>query len=212
MLISLAAGGSAARAQTTEPAPATSSLGAVSDGPVQWRRSYAVGSTNGGFLVRGVQLPAEGEDFFTWDFPLARSPNRGWRRWGTDTTIATALRVIAEFRDAHPGAPRIGIADISRRNGGPFGRRYGGLGHASHQNGLDVDVLYPRRDRREEVATKPAQIDPALSQDLLDRFVAVGAQYVFVGPHTGLTGPRRIVQKLVYHDDHMHVRFRPRPR
>ena len=40
-----------------------------------------------------------------------------------------------------------------------------------------------------------------------------GATKVFVGPHTPLRGPRRIVRKLVHHDDHMHVRLaddRPR--
>jgi hypothetical protein len=31
---------------------------------------------------------------------------------------------------------------------------------------------------------------------------------VFVGPHVGLRGPRRIVQPLRLHDDHMHVRIR----
>jgi murein endopeptidase len=85
--------------------------------------------------------------------------------------------------------------------------RLGGLGHASHQNGLDVDVLYPRSDLQELAASKPAQIDRPLAQALLDDFLAAGAQYIFVGPHTHLTGPRRTVQPLAYHDDHMHVRF-----
>ena len=53
------------------------------------------------------------------------------------------------------------------------------------------------------------QIDRPLAQDLVDRFVAAGAQYVFVGWRTGLKGPRRIVQRLSYHDDHMHVRHPP---
>ncbi len=38
-----------------------------------------------------------------------------------------------------------------------------------------------------------------------------GAVYVFVGPRTGLGRPGRQlgrpVQRLVHHDDHMHVRF-----
>jgi murein endopeptidase len=117
------------------------------------------------------------------------------------------LAVIAEYRAANPGAPRVGIADLSRPHGGKFGRRFGGLGHASHQNGIDVDALYPRRDLQERIPSKAAQIDRALSQDLVDRFVAAGAEYVFVGPNTKLTGPRKVVQPLVHHDDHMHVRF-----
>ncbi len=43
----------------------------------------------------------------------------------------------------------MGIGDLSRPNGGVFDERFGGRGHASHQNGLDVDVYYPRRDGQE---------------------------------------------------------------
>lgn len=174
---------------------------------MQWRQSIPVGSPQRGALIYGVKLPSEGADFFTWDFPLRVAPNRPWRRWGADSTVAITLRVIAELRAANPGAPRIGIADLSRPHGGRFGRRYGGLGHASHQNGLDVDIIYPRRDRLERPPTKARQIDRALSRDLLRRLVAAGARYVFVGPRTRLAGPRRIVRRLRFHDDHLHVRW-----
>ena len=85
---------------------------------------------------------------------------------------------------------------------------FGGLGHASHQNGLDVDILYPRLDGLERRACAPALVDDELSQDLVDRFVAAGAVYVFTGPRLALRGPRRVVVKLAHHDDHMHVRIR----
>ena len=196
------------------PSPAASDAQFVPADPAQpvWRNSYAAGKPFQGFLVRGNQLPAEGTDFFTWDFPLSRSPSRPWRRWGTDTTVATMLRVIAEYRADNPLAPRVTIADISRPHGGPFGREFGGLGHASHQNGLDVDIPYPRKDRKEMAPVKPSQVDQRLAQDLVDRFVAAGAVYVFVGPRLKLRGPRSVVQKLVHHDNHMHVRFPRRPR
>ena len=35
-----------------------------------------------------------------------------------------------------------------------------------------------------------------------------GAQFVFVGLHTKLKGPKRVVQRIAFHDDHMHVRLR----
>jgi murein endopeptidase len=176
---------------------------------VVWRPWRAVGRPYAGRLVGGVQLPVEGEDFFTWDGVLERSPNRGWRRYGTGKLVRILLRVASEFRAAWPGAPRVAIADLSRPHGGDFGRRFGGLGHASHQNGLDADIYYPRRDRAEAEAQRPRDIDRTLAQDLVDRFVEQGAQFVFVGPRTGLRGPRRVVQPLVHHDDHMHVRIRP---
>ena len=111
-------------------------------------RSIAAGVPWHGRLEHGVQLPEAGTDFITWDPILRISPNRDWRRWGTDALIVLLDRVTREFREAHPDVPPILIADLSRPQGGPFGPRYGGLGHGSHQNGLDADVMYPRRDGR----------------------------------------------------------------
>jgi murein endopeptidase len=180
--------------------------------PIQWRQSRSVGLPWDGRLVRGVQLPPDGVHFFTWDPILKRSPNRWWRRWGSDRLLHTLLRVLDEYAAAHPDAPRVGIGDLSRPHGGIFDERFGGRGHASHQNGRDVDVYYPRLDGQELRPARPSQIDRALAEDLVTRFVRAGAVKVFVGPHTGLRGPRRIVQRLIYHDDHMHVRIRPDPK
>jgi murein endopeptidase len=179
--------------------------------PVAWRSSRANGRPWRGRLRDGVLLPDWGRDHFTWDPIRHLYPNRPWRRWGTDTLVRTLLDVAAAYRAEHPEAPRLGIADLSRPRGGPFGKRFGGLGHASHQNGLDADVYYPRLDRAERKPWLPRQVDRVLAQDLVDRFVAAGAEFVFVGPRLGLTGPRRVVQPLRYHDDHLHVRLR-RPR
>jgi murein endopeptidase len=176
--------------------------------PIEWRRSTAVGRTNAGRLVNGVELPSEGEHFFTWDPIHNTTPNRPWRRHATDRMIRVLLQVIGEFRAANPGAPRIGIGDLSRPWGGNFGARYGAPGHASHQNGLDADVYYPRIDRRERGPARVAQVDRALAQDLADRFVRAGAKYVFVGLRVRLRGPRRIVQPIPLHENHMHVRIR----
>jgi Penicillin-insensitive murein endopeptidase/Succinylglutamate desuccinylase / Aspartoacylase family len=174
---------------------------------VDWHRSRSVGLPYAGRLVHGVQFPARGESFETWDPALKRSPNRGWRRWGSDRLVAIVLRVVREYRRAHPWARPVLVGDLSRPHGGNFGRQFGALGHASHQNGLDVDVYYPRRDGYLRPPTRPRQIDHALAQDLLDRFLHAGATTIFVGPHTNLRGPRKIVVPLVHHDNHMHVRI-----
>lgn len=166
-----------------------------------------------GALVGGVRLPPQGRHFFTWDPVLRRSPNRPWRRYGTERLVRLVLRVVDGFAAAHPTAARVGIGDLSRPHGGDFGIRYGWPGHASHQNGLDVDVYYPRRDRRERPPDSPIQIATPLAQDLVDRFVRAGAVRVFVGPLTALIGPRRVVQVLAHHDNHLHVRIpAPAPR
>jgi len=174
---------------------------------IVWHRSRAIGLPYAGHLAGGIRLPREGVHFFTWDPVLHRSPDRPWRRYGTDRLVRTLLAVIDAYAAAHPHAPRVGIGDLSRPHGGDFGPEFGGIGHASHQNGLDADVYYPRLDRRERAPRRVSQIDHQLAQDLVDRFVRAGAQIVFVGPSTGLHGPAGVVQVLVHHDDHLHVRL-----
>jgi murein endopeptidase len=171
---------------------------------VHWRHSLSLGLPYHGSLIRGVRFPAQGSTFFTWDPILLRSPDRAWRRYGNDRLVRIVLRVLPGYARDHPNAPRVGVGDFSRPHGGYFGPK-----HASHQNGLDVDVYYPRLDRRERAPIRAAQIDRRLAQDLLDRFLRAGAVRIFVGPNTHLTGPRRIVQVLGHHDNHMHVRIGP---
>jgi murein endopeptidase len=163
-----------------------------------------------GRLRHGVQLPAESFDFVTWDPVLKQTPNRGWRRWGTRKLVDTTELVLRAYHDAHPDAPRVLVGDLSRRHGGFFGRRYGGLGHHSHQNGLDVDVYYPRLDGLERAARRPEQVDRVAAQELVDRFIAFGAIKLYTGPRVRLQGPRGVVIPLVHHDDHLHVRLSPR--
>jgi murein peptide amidase A len=173
--------------------------------------SHPLGEPWAGALVDGVELPASGKHFFTWDPILRRAPDRAWRRYGTDRLVRLVLRVIDAYASAHPHAPRVGIGDLSRPRGGDFGVRFGWPGHVSHQNGLDVDVYYPRLDRRERPLDSPAQIDHPFAQDLVNRFVRASAVRIFVGPNTGLTGPARVVQILAGHDNHLHVRIRRTP-
>jgi murein endopeptidase len=169
---------------------------------VRWRDSVSVGRPDQGTLMRGVRFPTEGATFFTWDPILHRSPDRPWRRYGNDRLVRTVLDVLRGYSRAHPYAARVGIGDFSLPHGGPFGPK-----HASHQNGLDVDVYYPRVDRRERPPVRPGQIDHRLAQSLVNRFVAAGAIRIFVGPNTHLTGPRGVVRFLVLHDNHLHVRI-----
>ena len=208
-----------ARVGSPEPTPERRRLARLRriQSGIDWRRSRAEGTVNAGRLVDGVKLPPEGVHFLTWDPVEWRKPNRPWRRHGTDRLIRTILEVAREHRRAHPKAPRVTVGDISRPEGGSFDARFGAplefgrdrgeLGHVSHQSGLDVDVYYPRRDRRERAPDSLADIDLALAQDLVDRFVAAGAEFVFVGPRTPLDGPPEVVQPLDRHDDHLHVRL-----
>jgi hypothetical protein len=171
---------------------------------VDWHHAESLGLPYAGRLVDGTQLPQRGPNWVTWDPVTNRVPDEPRRLYGNQRTIRTVLSVAAAYRAANPGAPKIVVGDISREGGGPMLDE-----HVSHQNGLDVDVYYPRRDRRLSEPTEPGQIDRRLAQDLLDRFVAAGAQMVFVGFSTGLHGPPGVVIPYPNHDNHMHVRFPP---
>jgi len=171
---------------------------------VDWRQGRSVGSPSAGYLVAGTQLPQYGPNWVTWNPVVDQVPNEPERLYGNEDTIRKILSVAKAYRLAHPDAPRLVIGDISRRGGGPMTDE-----HVSHQNGLDVDIYYPRVDGQLNAPTTHDQIDFGLAQALLDRFVAAGAQMVFVGFSTGLRGPAGVVIPYAYHENHMHVRFPP---
>ena len=168
---------------------------------VEWNQATSVGLQYAGRLVDGTQLPVEGPDWVTWNPATDSVPNLPHRLYGHERTIRAVISVLAAYRKAHPEAPRVVVGDVSFRDGGPMDQ------HVSHQNGLDVDVYYPRRDGWLRAPASPAQVDRALAQDLLDRFLAAGAKVVFVGYATGLRGPAGVVVPYPNHENHMHVRF-----
>jgi Penicillin-insensitive murein endopeptidase len=203
-------GAAAPREETAAPPERKSEKGAdpiASRLPkISWRRATSHGLPFSGRLTAGTQLPIEGPDWVTWN-PIEDSvPNESRRLYGNEYTIRETLSVIAAYRDANPEAPRVLVGDISFRGGGPM------EAHRSHQNGLDVDVYYPRVDGTLRAPRTTHQIDRRLAQELLDGFVAAGAQMVFIGYSTGLHGPKGVVIPYPNHENHMHVRFPQRRR
>ena len=169
---------------------------------VVWHHSTSVGLPWDGHLVDGTQFPIAGPNWVTWNPVTDSVPNEPDRLYGNDRTVRALISVIDGYRAANPGAPPVVVGDLSRTDGGPFTDE-----HVSHQNGLDVDVYYPRLDGKLRDPGTPANMDRRLSQDLVDRFVLAGAEMVLVGPDTGLTGPSGVVIPYANHDNHMHVRF-----
>jgi murein endopeptidase len=188
---------------TAAPAPvaAAEAPAAPARPEIAWRHSTAIGAPHAGRLENGVQLPVEGTGWVTWDPARDRSPNRALRLYGTDRLVRMLLSVVEDYEAAHPDAPRLVVGDLSWRRGGPMDQ------HVSHQNGLDVDVYYPRKDGKPIPAPRVSQVDLRLAQDLVDRFAAAGAQVMFVGLHTHLHGPAGVVVPYPNHDDHVHVRI-----
>jgi hypothetical protein len=168
---------------------------------IEWRNATSFGLPWSGSLIDGTQLPVEGPDWVTWNPVTDKVPNEPSRLYGNERTLRTILSVIEAYRAANPRAPRVVVGDISFKDGGPMDA------HVSHQSGLDVDIYYPRLDGALREPRLPRAVDRRLSQDLLDRFVAAGAQMVFVGFSTGLHGPAKVVIPYPNHENHMHVRF-----
>jgi len=187
--------------------PARTSRDETSAPEVDWRDSQALGTPNAGGLQFAVRLPARGVGFYTYDPPTSTVPSPAWRRHGTDRLVRELIAVGTWWRQGHAERPRLGIGDLSQPDGGPF---HGpGVGHASHQNGLDVDIRLPRRDGLEGPA-HAGNYDRELAQALVDRFIAQGASLVLIGPSLDLSGPGGVVVRWPNHDDHLHVRF-PNP-
>jgi len=140
----------------------------------------------------GAQLPASGPGFYARSAPD--------RRFGRPETISALQAIGSAWARAHPDGPRIGIGDISRRGGGPFPP------HASHRNGLDVDIRPVRGDRREEaVRYQLPAYSRALTQELVNLIRANG---VLVVQHIFFNDPQVTgVRRWPGHDDHLHVRF-----
>jgi murein endopeptidase len=88
--------------------------------------SMSIGSTNGGALFNGVQMPT----------------NVGWelvdpdRAWGTLETVTYLSHCLQKVRDEWRDAPTMFIGHISGRRGGHLSP------HVSHQAGRDADVSY----------------------------------------------------------------------
>jgi murein endopeptidase len=182
------------------PAPPPPAPPAPTEARVQWRDSIAHGSANSGWLERGVILPEEGPGFYTYDPRTQTPPNSASRRHGTAMLVRQIIALGRWWEETFPESPRLGIGDLSHEGGGSFDL------HASHENGLDVDIRMPRADAREG-RVGPDTYDRRRSQALVDRLVAQGAQYVLKGGSIDVRGPGGIVMYWPNHEDHFHVRF-----
>ena len=140
---------------------------------------------------------------------LNRTPNRGWRRWGTDRLVRTRAPCCTRTGTPHPGAPRVGIGDLSRPHGGFFGGR---LRRARPR-------VAPERARRRRLLPAPRR--PRAAR----RCALAGRPRARPGPRRplrrararsrsssaracSLKGPAGSSRRSLHHDDHLHVRIR----
>lgn len=96
---------------------------------------------NQGSLQNGTEIESEGKGFVK--VFRDRDEATGGRGWGTRTLIGLIRQMASDFADKFPGRERLQIADIARKTGGR-------MTHGSHQNGLDADIVYVRKNHKEQ--------------------------------------------------------------
>jgi hypothetical protein len=151
------------------------------------------GTATVGSLIGATELPG-GTGYYR--------TSAGDDYYGCKYYIIHKIETIGEsWAQSHPNGPRVGITSISIQLGGYSG-------HNSHQNGLDVDVRYVKKNGAEgsfnfDTDDKDLLYDGPATQDLVDAFVAEGATDVFADERAELNG----VQEISGHQHHFHVRF-----
>ena len=183
-----------------------------------------VGSYAKGCLAGAVPLPITGP---AWQvMRLSRN-----RNWGMPELVSFLEKFGTEGRKAGDW-PGLLIGDMSQPRGGPMA-----TGHASHQIGLDADIVYYRRDHREmdpddisgfdELFVKAGRVTANFDAERCFEFVKalVSTQRVdriFVDPKvkrglcdyakkngefSELSEPLRRLRPYPNHANHMHVRL-----
>jgi murein endopeptidase len=163
-------------------------------------QSRSIGSPGHGRLVHGVLFPATGPDHFAWNFRAQRIGGSDRTRWGHCRVVRAVLRGLAAYRSRNPDAPRVAVGDMGLRNGGDI------EGHSTHENGRQIDLYFPRRDREPREPHTIAQVDMRLSGELVRAMLDAGAEQVLIGPRIRIATSAR-VSRWPHHDDHLHVMF-----
>jgi peptidoglycan hydrolase-like protein with peptidoglycan-binding domain len=139
-------------------------------------------------------LPASGQGFYS------KPESWPYRQYGIPETIAAIQAIGRAWYSRHPGGPRFGITDISKKGGGPFEP------HKSHQKGTDVDMRALRADHAETgVSYKDRSYSRALTQELVTLIRAsatLPVKSIFFND-SSISG----VTYLSGHDDHLHISF-----
>lgn len=96
----------------------------------------AIGFYSSGKMMNSLQLPMEGLGFLK----IQRPRKRHFATFDLIKVIQTAARIV---REDFPQGERLQIGDIANQKGGQC------ASHKSHQNGLDADIVYYRKNFRE---------------------------------------------------------------
>jgi murein endopeptidase len=162
--------------------------------------SRSIGSPGNGRLMDGVLFPAQGPDYFAWNFRDQRIGGSDATRWGDCHVVRAVLLGLAAYRTRNPDASPVAVGDMSLRHGGEIDH------HSTHENGRQIDLYYPRSDGARREPHTVAQVDLRLALELVRAMLAAGADRVLIGPHIRISTSSRVIH-WPHHDDHLHAIF-----
>ncbi len=162
--------------------------------------SRPVGPPNNGRIEGALNLPDSGSGYRHY----LGTDRVDTDDWGTLTILGCVEAVGREM--ARQGVD-IGVGDLSLREGGAFPP------HVSHQNGLDADLRYVRRDRQHrplDLRFQPDEYDLEATQAVFETFFRLcDVQVIFVDiDRIGfvVSGQEDRLVHVSGHANHYHVR------
>jgi hypothetical protein len=112
--------------------------------------------------------------------------------WCEIEALCAVQRVAHAWRERHPDAPRLGIAEVTAKEGGfPDFSGKGVSEHLTHQVGVNVNLLYMGRERPEKEIIfgmrNESLYAPRLQRELVELLFDHGANAVTMTAHARIT-------------------------
>ncbi|MCH7575090.1 MAG: penicillin-insensitive murein endopeptidase [Candidatus Marinimicrobia bacterium] len=167
--------------------------------------SIAHGTPTSGWLEGGLNMPDAGEGYYHYYGP--DTVVEYFDDWGTLTLINMLEGGGRSSKDG--GLARIGFGDLSLKAGGDW------QPHDSHQNGLDVDIRYLRKDGAEDrldIGTNYDEYDVTGTVKMINLLIEtqIPIALVYVHPNVGISARTEPLPQIIYrvdHYNHFHVRI-----
>jgi murein endopeptidase len=170
--------------------------------------SRPVGKFYAGSLDKGVNLTDRGSGYIH----LRGGDPVDTDDWGS-LELVNCVETVGRAWEAT--GRRIDVNDLSRRPGGRF------RPHSSHQNGLDADIRYVRKDGQDaplDLRRNPEEYDPLATQELMRLFLK-NCEVSLIFSDTGRLGfgdqeldpDREVLTYATGHSNHFHLRLNPPP-
>ncbi|MBX2810985.1 MAG: penicillin-insensitive murein endopeptidase [Myxococcales bacterium] len=157
------------------------------------------GTPHSGQLSGALNLPDDGDGYVHF----LGSDSADQDDWGSLQTLTCIEQVGRQLRENNL---LLNVGDISLRGGGHFPP------HASHQNGLDIDLRYIRKDRRSvplDLRIEPQAYDADATKLVMDAFVKLCPVHIIFVDTDRIQFP--IEDTPIFHanghSNHAHIRL-----